>query len=365
MRFGLIKRSRNLLTWLFLLAGFGLLAIPDAGSLFSMVNLPRLFLAGAFRWGVVRGIVLDDECNCPLPYADVDVRGTSSHASSDSLGRFTIKGVPLGYHTIQAYNFADWSSRKLGNSYSISKKHVVVLPLHPRTLSIRLKLLRSPKREAIGDANASGETCDIHGPPMWKAFVPIEFGLPVSRPDYDRVSRENFPNAAPWVHGVCVVSKPDYAWAPRCLRCVYARNAYISGSYWGDQSRLPRSEWPEYRLEGVFFRAPAGAMENVQDECGGHTGSWTNIQPSIQVYTGHRNERLAIGQRHDPDDAIGWIVDHVYGEVWRAGSGEHENLVGRFPLPRSSDWLLISISLDDTTSMGQAWAVMNSIRFES
>ena len=354
------QKFRTLLPWLCVFACVGFIAIRNAGPLLSLSREVINFLARPPVDGAMIQGVVSDDCNNPIPFVDILVKGTSLLTTTDSRGAFVLEGVPLGPQIIEAFSLYHRSSR--WDEYSVSTERVMVQPVPPLNLSIQLNVLRSPTREAMGKSDAPTGTCQVHEIPMRTVLVPIEYGLPNRRPDYEKV---NFPNAEPWAIGGCLVQKLHYAWVPRCPTCVDARNAHLSGKSWGDQSRTPLPGWSEYHLGGVQFRAPAGAMELIEDECDGLAGSWSHIDPRIQIFAGYGRERLAFERRHDPGETIGWIVDHVYGEVWREGRGEQRNLVGRFPLPKSSEWLLISISLDDSTSMGQAWAIMNSIRLES
>ena len=51
----------------------------------------------------IRGIVVDGDSKYPIPYATVKLAGTEGMGTTtDSLGRFAIRQVPVGRHTVEA-----------------------------------------------------------------------------------------------------------------------------------------------------------------------------------------------------------------------------------------------------------------------
>lgn len=79
--------------------------------------------------GTISGRVYDDLSNEPLEYAAAQVRGTNYGAFTDSLGKFTIDGIPPGLYNIQVtyggYNTEVISEIQVTNS----KPYVIEVPM--------------------------------------------------------------------------------------------------------------------------------------------------------------------------------------------------------------------------------------------
>lgn len=94
--------------------------------LFLLTWAPLILMA---QTGTISGRVYDDITNEPLEYAAAQIQGTNYGAFSDSLGKFTINGIPPGLYNVQVtyggYNTEIISEIQVTNS----KPYVIEVPM--------------------------------------------------------------------------------------------------------------------------------------------------------------------------------------------------------------------------------------------
>ncbi len=145
-----------------------------------------LIVAGtvAAHGGAISGIITDATSGKPVPYATVQIEGTSLGSVANSSGRFEIKHVPPGTHTLIISS--------VGRE---SLKHVVITPIAINsTLDIQLQ----PARVEAGSIVVTGTRT-----PRYVKDVPI-FTEVVSRASIENKSAHNIFEALEGESGVRV-----------------------------------------------------------------------------------------------------------------------------------------------------------------
>ncbi len=108
--------------------------------------------AASAQSATVRGTILDAVTNEPLPWANVVLVGTSIGGASDIEGKFVIRNVPVGSHTVRA-TYIGYETRELEVVLTVDQVLELELPLDPVSLI---------EEEVVVTAQASGQTAAIN-----------------------------------------------------------------------------------------------------------------------------------------------------------------------------------------------------------
>lgn len=104
--------------------------------------------AASAQSATVRGTILDAVTSEPLPWANVILIGTSVGGASDIEGKFVIRDVPVGSHTVRA-TYIGYETRELEVVLTVDQVLELELPLDPVSLL---------EEEVVVTAQASGQT---------------------------------------------------------------------------------------------------------------------------------------------------------------------------------------------------------------
>ena len=108
--------------------------------------------AASAQSATVRGTILDAVTSEPLPWANVVLIGTSIGGASDIEGKFVIRNVPVGSHTVRA-TYIGYETRELEVVLTVDQVLELELPLDPVSLL---------EEEVVVTAQASGQTAAIN-----------------------------------------------------------------------------------------------------------------------------------------------------------------------------------------------------------
>ena len=108
--------------------------------------------AASAQSATVRGTILDAVTSEPLPWANVVLVGTSIGGASDIEGKFVIRNVPVGSHTVRA-TYIGYETRELEVVLTVDQVLELELPLDPVSLI---------EEEVVVTAQASGQTAAIN-----------------------------------------------------------------------------------------------------------------------------------------------------------------------------------------------------------
>lgn len=103
--------------------------------------------AASAQSATVRGTILDAVTSEPLPWANVILTGTSIGGASDIEGKFVIRNVPIGAHTVRA-TYIGYETRELEVVLTVDQVLELELPLDPVSLI---------EEEVVVTAQASGQ----------------------------------------------------------------------------------------------------------------------------------------------------------------------------------------------------------------
>lgn len=307
------------------------------------------------KTGEIRGVVIHDLCEYPISYANIIVLNTKLGSMTDADGNFIIKGVPVGYHQLKVLGLG--LKPTMADTFFVNSGSDTMI-----TFRVQEKWSDKFAKEK----EDIERKCEIHNEPMKYVIVPVGYGLIVSKPEYEKVKTERFPNAEPWVNAGCMIKEIRKTWELRCPKCIRERNEYLTDEPWDYDSLSEPSDWIDYKIDGfIQFAAPKMIGHNIQDNECSMTAEWHSEDLSIEIFKGPvqlmpRPTKCAAYYKE-----VNEIIDYIYGSIKICSSHDEETsiYVKSFILPRGTKSFGFTIRFENQNKLPEALQIVRSIHF--
>jgi hypothetical protein len=276
---------------------------------------------------------------------------------TDSLGAFTLTGVPIGTYAIKAMAMG-YRAHEI-DSVVVASNQITEVNFHVHVFD----------QGSVSGAPALEDTCEIHAKKMDRVVVPASYGLQEVDQEFENARARNFPHAEPANCETVIRGKVSH-WASSCSTCLDRRNKWLGDHGWNidiDSPDLPL-EWERY-LNGprMQFRGPPGVRTSHYSRGCTETARWKIGDFIVDVFYGPRNGAFYIWANHSAQYSITEVIDRAFVEISVA-----VDTVGAIPyvvtavywaVPQRNMAAAISVRVVGEAEVSDAVSIIQSARF--